>query len=584
MICLLSCYAANHQPSGYRFIFRDKIEVRGSRTAVQGHMLLLVTFVHMLISMTRSQGMGPLLSPYQQKMVTRHTYSHLPRLADWPALPSSITTAHHFTSLQDGDFHFLTADRLYRYTNGAFVERTHLYPGLRISALSALLLYSDTLNRPVTTLADPNGIHFCLTPYEPCVNLLIPMGHVHDLAYDPVNDRFLVAAANGLFLFQGSAPYSLQHKAVLGGGPVVSVAVDPKTGTIAAATKNRLWRTLVPGDVHTFHFFWIGGLVDSTPKDLAFDLRGFLWIVNNVCVNRQAPDLTFLRIAGNQGLPAANLTRVAVDYTNNDVWFGGLRGAVRFEQSESKWHYYYGPSTLPGPSTTVGQNVSEIISFGAQGGVPTTAIATDGGISIISFKTMTLEDKAVELEKLMKYFQSPSKDPHPYAGYLVGDIGLTYFGNFSSWVPQSNDNNGLWTSIYLAGECFRYALTRDPAVKANAWKYFEGMEFLNNVTGIHGLMARSVLYQNTFPPQGTWHKSPVYPGWIWKGDTSSDELVGHMMAYPIVYHLLAETPQEKARAYRLIDGIMRYIIDNNYQLIDVTGKPTTVSFTQSCSC
>ena len=39
-------------------------------------------------------------------------------------------------------------------------------------------------------------------------------------------------------------------------------------------------------------------------------------------------------------------------------------------------------------------------------------------------------------------------------------------------------------SVYLAGECFRYAVTKDENARLKAWKYFEGLEFLNNVTGM----------------------------------------------------------------------------------------------------
>lgn len=39
-------------------------------------------------------------------------------------------------------------------------------------------------------------------------------------------------------------------------------------------------------------------------------------------------------------------------------------------------------------------------------------------------------------------------------------------------------------------------------------------------------MARSVLYQNTFPHGGKWVHSKTAPGWIWKADCSSDEVVG----------------------------------------------------------
>lgn len=97
---------------------------------------------------------------------------------------------------------------------------------------------------------------------------------------------------------------------------------------------------------------------------------------------------------------------------------------------------FKGPSALPGPNMTLGQSVSEIIPFGFAS-EPKTAVATDGGISVFTLKTITLEDKANEQERFMKYFRSPSKDPHPYAGFLVGDISLQTFGNFSSFLPQS---------------------------------------------------------------------------------------------------------------------------------------------------
>jgi len=138
------------------------------------------------------------------------------------------------------------------------------------------------------------------------------------------------------------------------------------------------------------------------------------------------------------------------------------------------------------------------------------------------------------------------------------------------------------------------------------------MELLNNVTGITGLMARrylsstsvirrahliilnllvwlsamtplnkfqSLLYLNHSSLikflliQGSdWHNSTSIPGFAWWGDTSSDEVTGHMFAYPVVYDLLAETEDEKERAYNLINNIMRYITSNGFLLIDVTGE------------
>lgn len=50
--------------------------------------------------------------------------------------------------------------------------------------------------------------------------------------------------------------------------------------------------------------------------------------------------------------------------------------------------------------------------------------------------------------------------------------------------------------------------------------------------------------------------------------------MGHMFVYPLVHDLLAETPNEKQRALRLVNDTMNYIVDNGLYLIDVTGQPT----------
>ena len=44
------------------------------------------------------------------------------------------------------------------------------------------------------------------------------------------------------------------------------------------------------------------------------------------------------------------------------------------------------------------------------------------------------------------------------------------------------------------------------------------------VTGIQGLMGRSVVHVNSTVCGGVWHNSSTQPEWKWKGDTSSDEV------------------------------------------------------------
>lgn len=59
------------------------------------------------------------------------------------------------------------------------------------------------------------------------------------------------------------------------------------------------------------------------------------------------------------------------------------------------------------------------------------------------------------------------------------------------------------------------------------------------------------------------------------GDTSSDEIVGHMFVLPIVHDLLAKTDEERAMARDLMCSNMDYIIDNGFTLVDADGNVTT---------
>jgi hypothetical protein len=74
------------------------------------------------------------------------------------------------------------------------------------------------------------------------------------------------------------------------------------------------------------------------------------------------------------------------------------------------------------------------------------------------------------------------------------------------------------------------------------------------------------------PTDGQWHWTPDGQ-YYWKGDTSSDEIVGHFFLYSIATDLLPD-PVLKKRISETAARIMDHIIDHGYYLIDVTGKPT----------
>ena len=63
----------------------------------------------------------------------------------------------------------------------------------------------------------------------------------------------------------------------------------------------------------------------------------------------------------------------------------------------------------------------------------------------------------------------------------MADCDLTDFVP-TSCAPHTTDNDGLWTSIALAAEAFRYQVTGEEEARQNAWSLFQGMQFLNNVS------------------------------------------------------------------------------------------------------
>jgi len=193
-------------------------------------------------------------------------------------------------------------------------------------------------------------------------------------------------------------------------------------------------------------------------------------------------------------------------------------------------------------------------------------VQTRTGVSHIELREMTLEQKAAAFEERVAR-------RHDRYG-MVADSHLVKAGDLTTNVLEANDNDGLWTAMCGAAECFRYAVTKDPDALARARKAIEAVLFLERVTGVPGLPARSyVKAGDPRPKDGTWH-------WTadkqiqWKGDTSSDEIVGHFFILSIAYDLLPDAAL-KARMATAAHLMMDYIIAHGYNLIDVTGKPTT---------
>ncbi|MCX6622583.1 MAG: regulator, partial [Acidobacteria bacterium] len=218
-------------------------------------------------------------------------------------------------------------------------------------------------------------------------------------------------------------------------------------------------------------------------------------------------------------------------------------------------------------------------------------VATTDGLSVIQRKQMTLAEKADHYLRILlaRHVRPPG---------LVDQCNLKKEGDTSEFLPRDDDNDGQYTNMYLAMESFRYAVTKSPDARANAAKAFRAMRFLQEVTGTSGFVARTVVpsdwkkvhdanekvsAEDRVDRQVRNPRSKVVENrwrpsadgkWLWKGDTSSDEITGHFYGYLMYYMLAAEEGQERQAVRDLVRRVMDSLIDGGYTLRDIDGQPT----------
>ena len=360
------------------------------------------------------------------------------------------------------------------------------------------------------------------------------------------NDKTLqVGTNNGLLTYDGNWNF-------------VPISTGKRINSILKDSKKDLWLATNDGLLRRMNGKWLNldddlmayglkrtyfALESGTTK--ADVLFGGLFSVG--CI---AEDGNHWLLRGSDGLPYGPVTIIRT--AKSAIWFGTDWGAIK---KDAGWHYYNGKRWLSD------NKVIDILPVDEH----TTWFATPKGISQIQQVEMTLAQKAATFEERIKL-------RHDRYGMVSGSRLLSQ-GDLSTSKTGTDDNDGLWTSIYLAAECYRYAVTKDPEAKKNAVKAFEAMERLETITGIPGFPARSLVAADESTGQGgEWHLTPDKK-WKWKGDTSSDEIVGHMFAYPLFYDLVAEGAI-KERVKNLVHRIMNHIVDHNFQLVDLDGIAT----------
>ncbi len=312
---------------------------------------------------------------------------------------------------------------------------------------------------------------------------------------------------------------------------------------------------------------------------VAFDSRDQLWIATRAGVGcRTGQGWVFHD--GRDGLPWNDFTGIASGPAG-EVWFATHLGVIRWDGKD--FHYRQGPLWLPD------DDVRQIAVD------PTGSVwfATAAGLGGIERRRMTLQKKAELYEDEMRHIR---RTPYGY----VAEAPLASVGDRNSAAPGDSDNDGLWTSMYGAGECFAFAATRSPEAKARAKQAFEALRFLQVVTqgGEHpapkGYVARTIRPIEWPDPnvgrlQGDLEEQkhdalwkayePRWPKsadgkWYWKGDTSSDELDGHFFFHALYHDFCADTESEKARVRDVVRDLADHFLAHDFQLIDHDGKPT----------
>lgn len=373
--------------------------------------------------------------------------------------------------------------------------------------------------------------------------------------------------------------HSLPDATIFEGGNDFSFLIsDGKSLQLVQDSKN-LWQGTLSGDeVLEIRFnplqkqFWILGkkslhVLNPSSKSLNKVFDGSNFTSFDLTQNNKAViigttngyikfDPAAKKQVGNiqQKLPVTHIT--SVKEINGKVWFGSTDGVFAL-RSDGKFDYYNGERWLPG------DRVKQI----SEGPNHSVLALTNAGLGQIAFKEMTLEQKALFLEEQVR-------QRHIRNGFNSTVVGMEK-GNLSTGFMEDSDNDGLWTAMYLGGEVFRYAATKDPAALQNCRESLEAMERLFTINPVPGFAARSFErsgHINELSDPERWQHASDKE-WDWKSTTSSDEAIGHIFVYAAMAELVDE-PALKAKAITLIDTMMSHIVKNDMYLIDFDGKPT----------
>lgn len=321
-----------------------------------------------------------------------------------------------------------------------------------------------------------------------------------------------------------------------------------------------------------------GELISCYAKSLAVSPAGELWVgvLGGVSIRNNGKQTKTL--TPKEGMPSSEVHCI-LPAPDGTMWVGTKVGVVRYDSA-------FNHSLHFSRRWLLGDEVADM-AFDRKGDA---WIATNHGVSCIHRDTMTLAGKE-------QNFYGQLMQRHIREPWICGSVRLEIPGDTSTWRPSDDDNDGEYTGGYLAMESFRYAVTKSEDARTKARKAFDFLVLLQSVTGTEGFFARTIVPADwkevhdgnrTYTPrqlaeelvqdprykpvEERWHKS-ADGKWLWKGDTSSDEMDGHMMAYFFYYEYAADEADRilvRKQVGRIIDRLMA----TNFNLVDIDGTHT----------
>ncbi|GMW00218.1 MAG: hypothetical protein AMXMBFR84_13560 [Candidatus Hydrogenedentota bacterium] len=346
----------------------------------------------------------------------------------------------------------------------------------------------------------------------------------------------------------------------LDGKSITASAKDSK-GTTFAGTADGLY--IHNGQTWSRHAtYGTNGPRSNVISGLAVDSKDILWVTTPGGLSKRDPGGVWTSVLGRDGLPWEELTCIALG-ADDAIWLGSTRGLILHTPYDKgrQWYYRAGERYLPG-------DLVSAVAVSADG--KSVFAKTDKGIGRIDFVLRTMYDKAEAIQQRFEERHRRLGMPSP-AQYKDATL--------QEWTHGPQPSDGLWTGYHVAAMSMAYSVTKEERYREAAKKGMDALYLLQNVTGIKGLVARSVIeigepYTAEAEKQENWHKT-ADGKYMWRDDVSSDQIDGHYLGFYTYYeHIAKHDPEEKSKLAAQIRQVTDYIVDNGYTIPDWDGERT----------